>query len=86
MYVYNEQVAPLPMYTQLRANVTSVLPGASEATSIIVGVSDLFVLTDVATVSFLSALYKIPAGQTVHNMNATQALPEFYEEVKRMLI
>ena len=67
------------MYTQLKANVTSVLPDGSGFN--IIGSSDLFVLTNVATVSFLSSLYNIPAGQTVHNMNATQALPEFYEEV-----
>lgn len=76
--VCTAKVSPLPMYTQLRFNVTSKLPADSTFTQL--GVSDLYALTDVATVGFLSELYKIPAGQAVHTANATQGVAEFYGE------
>lgn len=73
------KIAPLPMYTQLRFNVTSTLPTTPPVTTVI-GTSSLTYLTDVATVSLLSSLYNIPAGQSVHSMNATQGVAEFYGE------
>lgn len=69
------KIAPLPKYTQLRANLTSTL---SSGSVVEVLVSNLFVLTDVATIPFLIDLYNMPSGQLVHNANATQAVAEFY--------
>jgi hypothetical protein len=69
------KVAPLPKYTQLKANITSTLPSAAPTA---LGTSGLFVLTDVATVSFLSDLYNMPQGMKVTNPKATQGLAEFY--------
>jgi hypothetical protein len=63
------KVAPLPMYTQLSATVVSTLP-SGEATDL--GTSPAFVLTDVATVSFLSELYNVPQGMKVTNLESTQ--------------
>ena len=71
------KLAPLPMYVQLLANMTSVFPDGSENH---MGVTSLFVNTDVATVSFLSTLYNVPAGQKVKNNASTQAVAEFYGE------
>jgi len=71
------KVSPLPMYTQLTATITATL-SSGESTSL--GGSALFVLTDVATVNFLSELYNIPAGMKVNNKDATQGVAEFYGE------
>jgi len=63
------KVSPLPMYTQLTATITATL---SSGDSTDLGTSPTFVLTDVATVSFLSELYNIPAGMKVINQESTQ--------------
>ena len=70
------KLSPLPKYTRLRARVTALTMTAS----IDLGVTPLFVTTDVATLSFLSELYNIPAGLHVTHPEATQAVAEFYGE------
>lgn len=71
------KISPLPMYIQLLANMTSTFPNDTQQ---VIGRSSLFVNTDVATISFLSSLYNVPAGQTVRNKESTQAVAEFYGE------
>lgn len=47
------------------------------------GESALFALTDTATPAFLSQLYSMPLGLTVH-YGANQSVAEFYKEVYRL--
>ena len=73
------KVAPLPKYTQLRVNLTTIFSSSASYTQ----VSNLFALTDVATASFLSNLYSIPKGLSVKH-GSNQSVAEFYGEVDQL--
>jgi tripeptidyl-peptidase-1 len=70
-------VSPLPQFTQLKASVASTVIGTGNIST--VGESSPFVLTDTATASFLSKLYKIPEGLKV-SYKSNQSVAEFYGE------
>ncbi len=74
----SQQLSPLPKYTQLRVNITSV--STTVPTQTVVGTSNLFALTDVATTNFLADLYNIPRGLSVKH-GSNQSVVEFYHEV-----
>jgi hypothetical protein len=59
-------------------NITSA--SQSVPTPTVVGTSNLFALTDVATATFLSDLYNIPRGLAVKH-GSNQSVVEFYHEV-----
>jgi len=87
------KLSSLPKYVQLRVAIhavyspggaTNINNGSSSSTSTrleqFLGASLLFVLTDVATPSFLSALYGIPPGLSAQH-GSNQSVVEFYGEV-----
>ena len=68
------KVSPLPKYTQIKIQMFE--SGVKNST-INIGNSSYFALTDVATPDMLSALYSIPKGLSVKH-GSTQACAEFY--------
>jgi hypothetical protein len=89
------KLSSLPKYVQLRVAIhavyspggaTSINNGSSSSTTTttrleqFLGASLLFALTDVATPSFLSALYGIPPGLSAQH-GSNQSVAEFYGEV-----
>lgn len=71
------QISPLPQYVQLRAVVSYNFP--SNETSVALGTSNYFALTDVATAAFLTQLYNLPLGLSVR-YGSNQSVVEFYGE------
>lgn len=72
------KVSPLPMYTQLKFNITYQY--GQEGDIFVYGASDLVALTDVMTASILNDLYAVPPGLKVR-YGSNQSVVEFYEEV-----
>ena len=64
-------LSPLPQYNRLVATLTTT-PG-----DVVQGISTPFVLSDIATASFLSKLYNIPSGLSVKH-GSNQSVAEFY--------
>lgn len=68
------KVSPLPKYTQLKLQMFA---SKVQNSTVNIGNSSYFALTDVATPDMLSALYSIPKGLSVKH-GSTQACAEFY--------
>lgn len=75
------KLSPLPKYEQLRVNGTAEFPAinGSKGSTVQLGTSVLFALTDVATPSLLMDLYKMPKGLKVQH-GSNQSVAEFYSE------
>jgi tripeptidyl-peptidase-1 len=70
-------ISPLPKYTQLRATIEVKIGNATDNS--LVGQTNMFCLTDVATPEFLSKLYNMPRSLTARH-GSNQSVAEFYSE------